>query len=102
MSDEEDKTKCLIFSVVLVVLSFNATAQNPNVIIILAEDLGYGDLSCYNSDSKIPTPDMDQLATVGLRFTDAHSSSSVCFPSQYEILTGTYCWRTKFRPPDLS
>lgn len=66
----------------------------PNIIYILADDLGYGDVSAYNPDSKIKTPHIDQLAAQGMKFTDAHSPSSVCTPTRYGILTGRYCWRT--------
>ncbi len=66
----------------------------PNIVIILADDLGYGDVSCYNADSKIRTPHIDRLASQGVRFTDAHSPSAVCTPTRYGILTGRYCWRT--------
>ena len=72
------------------------TKPFPNIIFILADDLGYGDLSCYGS-GKISTPNIDKLASQGIRFTDAHSSSAVCTPSRYSILTGRYCWRTKLR-----
>lgn len=68
----------------------------PNIIFILADDLGYGDLGCYGSE-KISTPNIDKLASQGIRFTDAHSSSAVCTPSRYSILTGRYCWRTKLK-----
>ncbi len=68
--------------------------QRPNVVFIFADDLGYGDISCYNTESKIRTPHIDRLATQGMRFTDAHTSSSVCTPSRYSLLTGRYCWRT--------
>lgn len=68
--------------------------KHPNVIYILADDLGYGDLSSYNSASKISTPYLDQLAREGMRFTDMHSTSSVCTPTRYSILTGEYAWRT--------
>lgn len=67
----------------------------PNIIYILADDLGYGDVSCLNPErGKINTPRMDQLAREGMTFTDAHSSSSVCTPTRYSILTGRYNWRT--------
>jgi len=69
----------------------------PNIVLILADDLGYGDLTCYNKDSKIPTPNIDELASNGLRFTDAHSPSAVCTPTRYGILTGRYCWRTRLK-----
>lgn len=65
----------------------------PNVVIIYADDMGYGDLNIQNPDSKIPTPHLDQLALEGMRFTDAHSSSGICSPSRYALLTGTYHWR---------
>lgn len=68
--------------------------QKPNIIYILADDLGYGDISCLNVNSKISTPNIDLLANQGLLFTDAHSNSSVCTPTRYGILTGRYAWRT--------
>lgn len=67
--------------------------ERPNIVIIYADDMGYGDLNCQNSNSKIPTPNLDQLASEGMRFTDAHSSSGICSPSRYALLTGTYHWR---------
>jgi len=70
----------------------------PNVIIILADDLGYGDVGCYNPDrGKIPTPKIDALAAEGLRFTDGHSASAACSPSRYALLTGRYAWRTRMQ-----
>ncbi len=73
-------------------------AQRPNVVIILADDLGYGDVQCYNKDrGKIPTPRMDELAAEGMRFTDGHSSSGCCSPSRYTLLTGRYHWRTRLQ-----
>ena len=68
--------------------------RRPNIVFILADDMGYGDLRRYNPDGQIPTPRMDQLAKQGRRFTDAHSPSAVCTPTRYGILTGRYCWRT--------
>jgi arylsulfatase A len=68
--------------------------MKPNIIYILADDMGYGDLGCNNPDSQIPTPNLDRLAKQGMRFTDAHASTSVCTPSRYNILTGRYCWRS--------
>ncbi|MCB0688443.1 MAG: arylsulfatase, partial [Saprospiraceae bacterium] len=65
----------------------------PNIVIIYADDMGYGDLHCQNPGSKIPTPNLDQLASEGMRFTDAHSSSGICSPSRFALLTGTYHWR---------
>lgn len=65
----------------------------PNIVIIYADDMGYGDLNVQNPNSKIPTPHLDQLASEGMRFTDAHSSSGICSPSRFALLTGTYHWR---------
>src|SRR5436305_6090934 len=67
--------------------------DKPNIIFILADDLGYGDLGCYGA-TKIRTPNIDRLAEEGMRFTDAHSPASVCTPSRYNLMTGRYCWRT--------
>lgn len=64
----------------------------PNVVVILADDMGSGDLGCYGA-TKIPTPAMDRLATEGVRLTDCHSPSAVCTPSRYGLLTGRYAWR---------
>lgn len=69
--------------------------KNPNIVYILTDDLGYGDVSTYNPASKIKTPNIDQLASEGMRFTDAHSPSSVCTPTRYGILIGRYCWRSR-------
>jgi arylsulfatase A-like enzyme len=69
--------------------------EKPNVVIILADDLGYADVSCYGG--KIQTPHVDRLAAEGMRFTDAHSTSSVCTPTRYGLLTGRYNWRTKLQ-----
>lgn len=65
----------------------------PNILVLYADDLGYGDLGCYNPASKIPTPNLDRLAEQGMRFTDAHSSSGICTPSRYALLTGRHHWR---------
>lgn len=70
-----------------------ADTKLPNVVILYADDLGYGDLGCYNKKSKIPTPHLDRLAATGMRFTDAHSSSGICTPSRYAMLTGRHHWR---------
>ena len=68
--------------------------NRPNIIYILADDLGYGDVNCLNPNSKIPTPNIDKLASEGITFTDAHSGSAVCSPTRYGILTGRYAWRS--------
>jgi arylsulfatase A len=70
---------------------------HPNVIYILADDMGYGDLSCLNPDSKIHTRHLDALAAEGMRFTDAHATSAVCTPSRYGLLTGRYNWRSALK-----
>jgi len=68
--------------------------RRPNIVYILADDMGYGDLACQNPKSKIPTPNLDRLATQGIRFTDAHAPTAVCTPTRYAVLTGRYCWRS--------
>lgn len=73
------------------------SAENPNIVIILADDMGWGDPQCYNPESKCPTPNIDRLASGGMRFTDAHTPSSVCTPTRYTLLTGRYCWRTRLK-----
>lgn len=74
-----------------------SSADPPNVVVILADDLGFGDLSCNNPESKIPTPHADRLAAEGMRFTDAHSPSAVCTPTRYSLLTGRYHWRSRLK-----
>ena len=69
-------------------------AGKPNIIHIMADDMGYGDPTCYNAASRIPTPNIDRLAAEGVRFTDAHAPAAVCTPTRYGVLTGRYCWRT--------
>jgi arylsulfatase A len=90
------RSACLAACVSLACLGAAVAAERPNVVIIYADDLGYGDPHCYNPDrGKIPTPHIDRLAAEGMRFTDAHSSSGVCSPSRYTLLTGRYHWRTR-------
>lgn len=69
----------------------------PNILIILADDLGFGDVACYNPDAKVSTPHLDRLARQGMRFTDAHSAATVCTPTRYSLLTGRMCFRTGYR-----
>lgn len=74
-----------------------AVSKNtPNILIVLADDLGYGDPGCYNSEAQTPTPRMDRLAAEGMRFTDAHSASTVCTPSRYSLLTGRMAFRIPY------
>ncbi len=67
--------------------------ERPNIVILYADDMCYGDLGANNPGSKIPTPNLDKLASEGMRFTDAHSSSGICTPSRYSMLTGRHHWR---------
>jgi arylsulfatase A len=76
--------------------------EMPNLVFILADDMGYGDVSAYNENSKIKTPFIDQLAEEGVMFTDAHTSSAVCTPTRYGILTGRYNWRSTLKNGVLS
>lgn len=91
----------------LCVQSPGAAAGRPNIVLLYADDMGYGDLAIQNPDSRIPTPNLDRLAREGMRFTDAHSSSGICSPSRYALLTGRFHWRkfheivTSFDPPVL-
>lgn len=75
----------------------NSDRQHPNIVYIMADDMGWGDVGCYNPDSRIPTPNMDRLAAQGRRFTDAHAPSAVCTPTRYGVLTGRFCWRSHLR-----
>ena len=88
-----------LLSLLLLPLALSAAdARKPNILIILADDLGYGDVHAYNpTRGKIPTPHLDKLITEGMRFTDGHSSSGVCSPSRYALLTGRYHWRTRLQ-----
>ena len=72
-----------------------APAKPPNVLLMIADDLGYGDVGCFGG--AIPTPHIDRLCREGMRFTDAHSSSAVCSPSRYTLLTGRYHWRSRLQ-----
>jgi arylsulfatase A-like enzyme len=84
---------CQVLVVVLLLINNGYLyAQKPNIILIYADDLGYGDLSCYGA-TKIKTPNIDALAATGLRFTNAHATSATCTPSRYGLITGQYPWR---------
>ncbi|MCL2852103.1 MAG: arylsulfatase [Defluviitaleaceae bacterium] len=71
--------------------------RKPNIILFLLDDLGYGDISCLNKNSKVDTKNIDALAGDGITFTDSHSCSAVCTPSRYGILTGRYAWRSELK-----
>lgn len=89
------------FPIALLLLSLSAAtaaaAAKPNIVYILCDDLGYGDVRAFNAKGKIATPHMDRLAAEGMIFTDAHSSSSVCTPTRYGVLTGRYNWRSRLQ-----
>jgi arylsulfatase A-like enzyme len=90
----------VIFSMLAIFGSCSAPpteVKEPNIIFILADDLGYGDIRAFNTESKIPTPNIDQLASEGMRFTDAHTTSAVCTPTRYALLTGRYNWRSSLK-----
>ena len=86
---------CLAAILTLVLLfPAGAAAVPPNIVLIYADDLGYGDVGCYGA-TRVRTPNIDRLARQGLRLTDAHASASTCTPSRYALLTGEYAWRRK-------
>ena len=93
------------FSLLLVVLAIcllprltaAADSRLPNIVFVMADDLGYGDVHALNRESKIPTPNLDKLASEGMTFTDAHSGSAVCTPTRYGVVTGRYCWRSRLK-----
>ena len=86
-----------LFPTLCLLCGFLNAADKPNILFILADDLGYGDVGCYNPESKVPTPHLDQLAKEGIRFTDAHSPSTVCTPTRYSILAGRMAFRLNYR-----
>ena len=86
--------KPMRFLVSFFLLCAPALASLPNIVVVLTDDLGYGDIRVNNPESKIPTPSFDRIAREGVRFTDAHSPDGVCSPTRYGLLTGRYAWRT--------
>ncbi|MFN7930554.1 MAG: arylsulfatase [Blastocatellia bacterium] len=84
----------LCFSLFLCAVAVPAQTQRPNIVLIYADDLGFGDVSSYGATA-VKTPNMDRLAREGLRFTDAHAAAATCTPSRYALLTGEYAWRKK-------
>ena len=85
------------FSAIALLLCFlplgsSLAVEKPNIVVILADDMGYGDVQVLNDKSKIKTPSLNQLAKQGMTFTNAHTPSSVCTPTRYGLLTGRYCW----------
>ena len=89
--------KLFLFVFVLVNSIHIYAQQKPNIVYILADDMGIGDVSAYNPNGKIQTPAIDQLSKEGVRFTDAHTTSSVCTPTRYSLLTGRYNWRSRLK-----
>ncbi len=81
----------------LFLVSMAGAATKPNFVFILCDDLGYGDVKANNENGKIATPHMDRIAERGMRFTDAHSSSAVCSPTRYGVMTGRYNWRSRLQ-----
>lgn len=95
------KYRSILISLVLFLTYVRSEGQpvrqgqdRPNIVFIMADDMGYGDIQALNPDSKIATPNLDRLAREGMTFTDAHSPSAVCTPTRYGVLTGRYCWRS--------
>ncbi len=88
----------LLFAFLLLIAASVAAPQpaqpKPNIVVVIADDLGYGDVGCYGA-TKVKTPNVDRLANQGLRFTDAYSTSATCTPSRYSLLTGQYAWRKR-------
>ena len=91
--------KLILLLILLLATTANA-ADRPNIVLILADDMGYGDLRAYNPDSKIATPNLDMLASAGMIFTDAHAGGSTCVPSRYALLTGRFAARMDRRGND--
>ncbi len=88
----------LLFSLTIIQSGCRRAPETPpNVVLILADDMGYGDSVCYNPNSKVPTPHIDHIASQGVRLTDIHSPSAVCTPSRYALLTGRYAWRSRLK-----
>jgi arylsulfatase A len=82
-----------VLGILCFLCSYSLAADKPNILLVLADDLGYGDVRCYNDQSKIATPHIDRLAREGMRFTDAHSPATVCTPTRYSLMTGQMAFR---------
>ena len=93
--------KTLAVAVALAGLAIVSTAQaaeaRPNIVVILADDFGWGSLGCYGADARLKTPHLDRLAKEGRRFTNATRPGSVCSPTRYALMTGRYFWRTSIK-----
>jgi arylsulfatase A len=97
MSELNRRNFCKTLAAIPAALHSAPASPLPNIVYVLADDLGWGDLGCYNPQSAVPTPHADRFATQGIRFTDMHSPSAVCTPTRYGILTGRYCWRSRLK-----
>ena len=95
MSPLRVPSACLAILVSIAAVALSAAP--PNMVVILADDLGFGDVATLNPDSKIPTPNLDSLAEQGMTFVDAHTPSGVCTPTRYGLITGRYAWRTRLK-----
>ncbi|MCH2387313.1 MAG: sulfatase-like hydrolase/transferase, partial [Opitutales bacterium] len=84
----------LLFSILALLAAAIASAEKPNILVILVDDMGYGDAGCFNPDSKIATPYIDKLAAEGMMFRDAHAPGPLCHMSRYGLMTGRYPFRT--------
>ncbi len=91
------KATILFFALVSILSCSIKETNHPNIIIILADDMGYGDVQAFNPMSGIPTPNLNKLSEEGIMFTDAHTPSSICTPTRYGLLTGRYCWRSSLK-----
>lgn len=98
MNKNSIRTPSVMCVLAMLMSSLLSVAELPNIVIILADDMGYGELQCLNPEGgKIKTPALDQIASEGMIFTDAHSGSSVCTPTRYGLMTGRYAWRTRLQ-----
>ena len=96
--NRRDFLRCAAASAALPAHNVSAAARKPNIVVILADDFGYGSLNCNGGDTRlIRTPNLDRIAKEGVRFTNANTPSSVCTPSRYGLLTGRYCWRSSLQ-----
>ncbi len=93
-SSFDKRMMCILL---LILFGQGSWAYKPNIVFILADDMGYGDVQAMNKRSKIPTPNLNLLSRQGMTFIDAHSPSAVCTPTRYATLTGRYCWRSKLK-----
>lgn len=91
------RTQLCFFVLTAALTSIVRAQDRPNIVVILADDMGYGDVQALNKKSTIPTPGLNSMAAGGLTFTDAHSPSAVCTPTRYALMTGRYCWRSRLK-----